>query len=140
MKKILISIIFLITAFYLNNVALAIEPNVKAPENFDEAKRVGEKTFNIAKNDLPGIISNIWKNEVWPVWKKMGEYVKNFWNIYLKTVWQKFKNIFQKEIDVRKPIINEEFKKEKTELKEGLKTEVPTAGKSIWEKIKEIIQ
>lgn len=119
-----------------HNVTLAIDPNVKAPENFDEAKKVGEKTINIAKNDLPSIIKNIWQNEVWPVWKKIGESIKNFWNVYFQNSWERFKNIFQKEIDTRKPIIEEEFQKEKTELK----TEAPTVGKSLWEKIKEIIQ
>lgn len=119
-----------------HNVTLAIDPNVKAPENFDEAKKVGEKTINIAKNDLPSIIKNIWQNEVWPVWKKIGESIKNFWNVYFQNSWERFKNIFQKEIDTRKPMIKEEFQKEKTELK----TEAPAVGKSLWEKIKEIIQ
>lgn len=134
-----ISLFFLFAAilsinFY--NVALAIDPNVKAPENIDEAKKVGEKTFELAKNDLPGIIKNIWQTEVWPVWKKIGETMKNFWNVYVQNSWERLKDIFKKEIDMRKPQIKEDFQKEKTELK----TEAPAVGKSFLEKIKEIIQ
>lgn len=139
MKKIIVFVVFIAAVFYLtnfNNIVFAIDPQIKAPENFEEAKQIGEKTFNVAKSDLPGIIQNIWQNEVWPTWKKMGDYL----NAWIQNIWQKLKKIFQTEFEKRQPLINEEFKKEKTELKEGLKTEVPTAGKSLWEKIKEIIR
>jgi len=39
-------------------------------------------------------------------------------------------------VEKRKPIIEEEFKKEKEELKE----EVPEVTKSLWEKFKELIK
>ena len=63
-------------------------------------------------------------------------WLKNIWNSYiypfLHKIWQKIDSLFGKEIEERKPIIKEEFKKETQEMKQ----EVPLVTKSLWEKLK----
>lgn len=139
MKKIIFfssSLVILFSTLNFNNISLAIDPVIKAPENFDEAKKVGEKTIDIAKNDLPTIVKNIWQNEIRPIWKRLWDIL----NDWFGDAWRKVKNIFEKELQKREPLIKEEFQKEKTEMKEDIKTEVPAATKSIWQKVKEILQ
>jgi len=114
---------------------------IKPPENLDEVKQMGEKTLKVARRDLPGIIENIWKNEVLPVWKKMFNWTKsNIWDdwlsLWFKKIWSSTISIFKGEVEERKPAIKEEFKKEKQEVKE----EAPKIGKSIWKKFLEIIR
>lgn len=103
----------------------------KPPLNITETP---EKVLEVIKTALPGIIKQIWQEEVLPIWQKMWNWVKtNIWERY-------FKLFFQKEIEKRKPTIREEFEKEKQETKESAKTEVPQALKSLWEKFKELIK
>jgi len=65
---------------------------------------------------------------------------KNFWQSYvspwLKTIWQKIYYLLGKEVEKRKPEIQEEFEKEKQEAKE----EIPKISKSLWQRFKELIE
>jgi len=67
-------------------------------------------------------------------------WLKNIWKSYfypfLHKIWQKIDSLFGKEIEQRKPIIKEEFKKETEEMKK----EVPLVTKSLWEKLKEFFK
>lgn len=124
--------IFIAIFLFSLNVSFAETSSVKAPENFQETEQVGKKALDVTQKDLPGIISGIWKNEVWPVWRK--------WGIFFEGIWDKFKKIFQNETKKRESVIKAEFEKEKQEMKEGIKTELPSIGKSLWQKMKEIFK
>jgi len=104
------------------------------PEGLDDFKKIGERFLDVVRKDLPGIITGIWKKEVLPFWQKMGDWFKeNIFDPYINP-------FFKKEIEPRGPVIEEEFEKEKEELKEDIKTEMPEAGRSIWERIQDLIK
>jgi hypothetical protein len=112
-------------------------PPIKAPETIEEVKEMGEKALEVGEKELPGIIERIWKEEVLPIWQKMYDWFKT-------NIWPKIQGWFKKEvtpeIEKRKPLIKEEFQKEKKEMKESAKTELPKVSKSLWEKFKELIK
>jgi len=142
MKKIKITLALMI----ILNLAAPILTSAQTqllnqPKNFDEAKQIGEKALEAGQKEAPGVIEKIWQNEVLPVWQKMFNWVKtrfgeNKLGFYLNNFWQKAKEILNSEVEQRKPVIEENFQKEKQQLKE----EVPEVGKSLWEKFKELIK
>ncbi|MFH1401883.1 MAG: hypothetical protein ABIG40_02885 [Parcubacteria group bacterium] len=114
---------------------------LEQPKDFNEAEQIGQRALDVIQKDIPGLIGEVWRNEVLPVWQKMFDWVKvHIWENWLKSglknLWQKVVRIFREEVEQRKPIIEEEFEKEKQELKE----EAPQVGKSLWEKFKELIR
>ncbi len=128
-------VILILTGFILPNFSLAQSVNDLQPENMTQVKELGQKTLDTAKKDLPGLIKSIWKEQVLPTWQKM-------WNWFKVNVLEPYiKPFFQKEIDKRKPGLNEEVQKETQVMAESTKTEVPKAVKSIssfWEKLKDL--
>ena len=127
-------------------------PLIKAPETIEEAKGVTERGFKKVLEDLPEILKKIWREEVLPVWRKMGDWFRNIWENYIKSslhdFWysslkpkiqsflERIKELLGKEVEERKPIIEEEFKKEKEELME----ELPGVTKSLWERFKALLR
>lgn len=110
---------------------------VEQPETLEEAKEMGEKALEVSKKELPGILEKIWEEDILPIWKKM-------YSWFMTNIWPKIESWFKKEVEPRvkeevekrKPIIGEGFKKEKEEIKE----ELPEVTKSLWEKFKELIK
>ena len=134
MKKI-ISILIL-SMILLPSFSYGQESQLTPPETLDEAKQIGEKALETTQKELPGIIQKIWSEEVMPIWQKMLDWFKANWWPEI-TDW--FKKIIQPEIDKRKPVIEEEFQKEKQQMAEDVKSELPRVGQSLWEKFKALI-
>jgi hypothetical protein len=90
---------------------------------------MGDKALEYGKNSLPGVLKDIWKNEAMPIWQKM-------YNWFMSNIYPVLKGQYDKwikpEIEKRKPTVNDEFQKEKDEMKESVKDELP----SVWQKIK----
>lgn len=109
------------------------------PETLKEAETLGAKILK----GLPQALKEPWQKAL-RVWEGMWNWAKGIWNSYilpwLKSIWQKITVPFKKEIERRKPIIEEEFKKEKKEMKEEIKTELPKTGKTLWERLKELLK
>ena len=128
-------IVGVICGLILPNFSLSQE--MTPPATFGKAKEMALKILKVIKEKLPAIIAQIWKEEVLPVWQKMYDWFK-------ENIWPKIESWFKKEvqprakeeIEKRKPIIKEEFKKAKEETKK----EVPEVTKSFWEKFKELIE
>jgi gas vesicle protein len=106
----------------------------KAPETFEEVKELG---IDFLK-ELPSTMKKGWQ-EALKFWGKMWQKFKNFWKVY---IWSKIKNILDKilslfkgEIQKRKEIFKEEFKKEKQELKKDF-----PQLKKFFEKLKKLIE
>jgi len=112
------------------------ESPVKVPENLEEAKEMGQKALETGQKELPGLIEKIWKEEIMPLWQKMYDWFK-------ANIWPKIKSWFMKfiqpEIEKRKPALEEEFKKEKQEMKTEVQNQLPKIWDSLWEKFKELI-
>jgi len=108
------------------------------PENLSDVKQIGERAREAIKTEMPGTLKQIWEEQVLPIWQKMYQWFKgNIWDPYLLPFYKnQVEPRFQQELEKRKPIIEEEFQKEK----EQLKTELPVTLKSLWEKFKELIK
>ena len=132
-----IAVISAICGLLLPVFIFAQEQGFEQPETFEEVKEMGEKSLEVGKRELPGVLEKIWQEEILPVWQRM-------YNWFMENAWPKIENWFKQEIEPRtkeeiekrKPIIEEEFKKEKEEVKE----ELPEVTKSLWEKFKELIK
>jgi hypothetical protein len=114
---------------------------VSVPETPDDVKQMGDKAITIVETQGAGIIKGIWQNEALPIWEKMFAWAKaRFWDgkldIKFGNFWTASKRVVNTEVETRKPIVEEEFQKEKQEIK----TEAPIVGRSLWEKFKEIIK
>ena len=113
------------------------QQSITPPGTLDEAKKIGERALETAQKEIPGIFERIWKEEVLPVWQKIFNWVKSkIWEPYLWPWFENIQALFGEELEKRKPIIKEEFQKEKQEIK----TEAPQLGKSLWERFKELIK
>ncbi len=83
-----------------------------------------------------------------PIWQRMYQWIINLWNSHilpwLQGIWQRIRGFLKREIEERRPGIEEELQKEKQELKEALKEElkqeVPKIKRTIWERLKELIK
>lgn len=132
-----ILIILLAVGFLAPSFGFLQAQSTAPPETLKEAKEMGERAGQEVKIKLPGILEKIWKEEALPIWQKIYQWFKT-------NIWLKIESWFRKaiepwakeEIEKRKPLIEEEFKKEKEELKE----EAPILGKSLWERFKELIK
>ena len=135
-KTITILILFglLLPSFYSVQAANQ-SSSPQPPETLKEAEIVGGKILKL----LPETLKGIWQ-EALGIWQTMGKRAKNFSDSYIwpwfQNIWQKIQSSFGKEIKQRKPVIEEEFKKEKKEMKE----ELPKVGKPLWERFKELIK
>jgi hypothetical protein len=103
------------------------------PGTLEEARETGERALQIGERELPGIIRQIWENEIFPVWLSM-------WNWLKAKTWSKIEIWVTPEYEKRKQYFEDDFEQEKEELKEEIKTEVPKVTRSLWEKFKELIK
>ncbi|MFA4998971.1 MAG: hypothetical protein WC514_03040 [Candidatus Paceibacterota bacterium] len=111
--------------------SLAQNETATVPENWEEIKDLGQKGLEQSKG-LPQILENIFKNDVLPVWEKMYSWFKT-------NILSKLSPSVQKEIEERKPVIKEEFQKEKEEIRGDLPN-AKTTLMNLWQKIKEILK
>lgn len=130
-KIIIVSVVisFLLSGF---SFAQGINQVPKMPGTLEGASTIG---LNALKQG--------WQ-EALRTWGRMADIFFNLWKTYIlpwtKSLWQKIKTPFIKEIEKRKPIIEEEFKKEEKEIKEEIKVEASRAGKSLWQRFKELFK
>lgn len=111
-------------------------PNFSFGQEKNFSQKILEKFLEKLKDFWQFLITNVpltlkeaWKEKVFPIWKKMWEWFK-------ENVWLKIKETFSEEVKEKKPVIKEEFEKEKEELKsESLKF-----WQFLWKKLKELIK
>ena len=105
------------------------------PETLEGVKNVGMKTLKI----FPTVFKGLWQ-EALGAWKGIFQKIKNFWikyiNPWFQSLLKRIEKSFKKEAKRRKPIIEEEFKKEQKEMKK----EAPDVGKSLWERFRELLK
>lgn len=138
MRHLIFLFAFLFFAFPVF-VSAQEDPKLEVPETLGEAK---EGFLNISDKiiaEIPKAIAGIWKNEVVPAWKAMGNWVQEeVWQRRVKpafeTLFDKVRELLGREIRERKPLIEQEFEQEKQELEEDIKTYGKSAGKGLWER------
>lgn len=134
MKKYFIGVtaILAISAFLGPVFVQSSQQPGSVPGTFNEIQQRGQGFFG----SFPGAITQIW-HEVWAR-------IQNVWYSYVKpwvmTVWNKIVAFFNSEVEKRKPSVEAEFQKEKQQMKQDIKVEVPKIGKDIWQRIKELVR
>ena len=122
----------LIIGLILPSFCFAQEGTIQMPQDMEEAKSF---SFDILKR-LPEAVKDVWQNQALPLWQNMWDWVKNFWNRYIADkvgeLWQKFLNLIGKET----PDLEQEFQKEKEEMRE----DAPRVGKSLWQRFQDLLK
>jgi len=147
-----IVIFLLILSLFMPLFGFCQETPIKVPGTIDEAKDFIKNGFRIVLEKMPTVLKTIWREQVLPIWKKMWNLFKNTWASYIKNflhnLWysslkpqiqsliQKVKGLLGIKIEQQKPIIEEEFQKEKKEMQK----EIPKAAESFWQKFKELLK
>ena len=130
---------FLVPIFGFGQVPIA-PGTIEAPKTIKEAEKMVDEIIVLTDKELPGIIEQIWRNEVMPIWLGMWNFFRNIWNRHfnprIERIWQRIQELLGREIEKRKPIIEEEIQKEK----EQIKKELPQVGQSLWDKLRELIR
>ncbi len=127
MKYLLSFLIFLTTGFLLSfSFSVLAQETVQAPENLEEAKSLGQRILT----GFPEVFKKTWQESL-AFWKKMLDYVSP----WFKSIWNSILSLLGKEVEERKPEVQKEWEEEKQEMKE----EIPKAGKSLWQRFKELI-
>ncbi len=122
-------LIFFLVLGILFNFAFWVfaQQPLEAPKTLEEAKKTGEGILS----NFPQALKNVWQQAL-NLWKKMLNYVLP----WLKTIWSKISWFLNKAVEKKKPEIKEKFEKEKEEMKE----EIPAVSKSLWQKLKELVE
>lgn len=111
-------------------------PIIEAPETIEDAQEFGLQILQ----GIPAAVKEVWDTQVIPLWTKMWSITKNIWDTtvfsWVKGLWDQVLSLFGQEIEKRKPLIEEEFQKEKEELKQELEQKIPEPGKTLWSRIK----
>lgn len=126
-------------------VALLLLPSfttaqiLEQPQTIEEAKTFGT---NIARQ-LPDLMKKVFREEVLPLWQKMGNWVKNLWEstgrAWVQNIIDKVAELLGKEIDKRKPALKEEFEKEKQEVAQELKERTGGLSENLWNRFWNIL-
>ena len=106
-------------------------PDIKVPQDLEEAKEIGERAYETTKKELPGKIKEIWQEDVLPIWEKMYQWSKI-------NIFSKIEQWWQKNVWPRKPAIEQEFEKEKQEMAKEVQEQGPKIWQIISQKIKDI--
>ncbi len=97
------------------------------PETLEEAKSFGLSILD----KLPNAVKQVWREEALPQLKKIWDMVKG----PVESLWNKFLSLLGKEVEKRRPVLEEEFAKEKEEMSKDL----PKTSQSIWQRFKDLL-
>lgn len=130
--------LILISLIFGSKFAFGQVKILQPPGTLEEVKTQGSDFLR----SFPGAIRSVFPEGL-AVFQKVWRWLKNIWNsffyLWFKSVWKEIELIVKQ----RKPVIQEEFKKEKKEMREEVKTELPGAietGKSLWQRLKDLIR
>jgi len=109
------------------NVKAQDEIPLHAPKDLEEIQEFGEGMLEASKEQLPDIIKRLWNEDVMPLWQKMYDW-------FDLNIGSKFKEVFDEEVEKRRPVVEQEYEKEKEEVKE----ELPIVTQNLWERLLEL--
>ena len=108
----------------------------QVPETIQEAQGFGLQFLQ----EIPGALQQAWRTQAVPVFYSIGDWTMNIWDGYVfpwvHGLWKNILALFGQEIEKRKPLIEEEFQREKQELQQEIKEKIPEPGKTLWEHIR----
>jgi len=136
-------LIFIIITIVLISPFLILAQTEQLPEDIFEdlgqkSKPIGETFWQNIKTELPKMIKKPWQDSLM-AFKMVFGWLKTFWNSYfsnwLKIIWENLVYFLGKEVEQRRPEIEQEFKKETEEMKQ----DIPETTQSLWQRFKDLI-
>ncbi len=111
------------------------------PETLDDLKQLGIKTLNLIPSIFKGEIGKAWE-EAKAIWSKMYQEFKVWWdanwaakfNSTVNCWWLKIKTWLNQRVG----IFEQEFPRERDELKKSIKQEIPQIKQDLIKKFKQI--
>jgi len=125
-------LIILIAGAVLSGFCLPVQAQQapEVPATLDEAKSVGLQIIG----ELPDSTRQVWREQALPILRSMWDWAQGPWENYIKPKVQELFNwllgFLGKEIEERAPLIEEEFQKEKDEMR----GDIP----GVWERFKNL--
>ena len=125
-------LIILIASAVLSGFCLPVQAQQapEVPATLDEAKSVGLQILG----ELPDSTRQVWREQALPILRSMWDWAQGPWENYIKPKVQELFNwllgFLGKEIEERAPLIEEEFQKEKDEMR----GDIP----GVWERFKNL--
>lgn len=111
--------------------------DVRIPENTADFQEAGNNFISL----FPESLKQTW-NQALGFWARIGDRFKELWSngigSRVSSIVDRFNSIIGREKAIRGPIIQNEFEKEKTEMKDSINNDLPPVTKSIWEKLREL--
>lgn len=140
---------FLVFCFLISNKAVA---EINQPKTLEESKNFIAKAIDILVKEMPGKISEIWRNQVLPIWQKMWDWFSNFWKKNLGdkigSFWydfikpkinyflDKIRTLLGQTIEKNQPIVEKELQKGE----EGIKKNLPPNTRGYLDKFKDLFK
>jgi len=139
--RINIVIFILLITFSLSAVSpVAAQKQVQPPQTIEEAQEFGFQILTA----LPNALKEVWETQALPVWANMWNWTKNIWDTqifpWVHELWEQLLGIFGKEIEQRRPFIEQEFEREKQQLKQEIEEKIPGDRKTLWDLLKGFFQ
>ncbi len=145
MKKYGRFIVFFITLhlFFAPVSAAIITPNSSLfdpPKDGTEGvKTIGERVIQAFSRAF----DSVWRDAL-NIGQDIAERIVNLWNLEVKPWLDNSleKNFFfiRKEFEKTKPVLEKEIGEEQKEMQQSINTEVPSAGRNLWERFRELIK
>jgi len=114
-------------------------PILEVPDTLEGVK---EGTERIGKEVGAGLlisVQNIWREEVVPKWREMFSWTnENIWTRfaqpYFYEIGDSIKRVLGKEVEKRKPLIEQKLEQERQELQEEITKQSAKATRNLWER------
>jgi len=128
-KIILAFLILFILAPFSAPAFGAIDASV--PNNLSEAQQRGQNILSA----VPGVLTQVWREfQGYLYWL-----VNWLIDLGKRFLYPPIKNFWNTQVQPREPAVQHEFQKEKTEMGNDIKSQVPVITKSIWTRFMELV-
>jgi len=146
-----ITILVLTVSLTTPNFIFAKEPPLKLPENLQQAKEMIIQAVRKFVQEMPSVIKNIFKKDAIPIWQKMWNWIKDFWqnqikpffdNLWYSNLKPKIRFVIEKIRDLLNSIMTrkeKEVRKEFTKEKEEMRKDVSGIIESLWQRLKNLL-
>lgn len=109
---------------------------LQPPETIEEARGLGLQFLG----EIPEAMQGVWETQALPVFSGVWSWARGLWDStvfsLLEDLWDKILSFFGREIEERKPGIEERFQTEKQQLQHEVQESLPQEGRTLWQLIK----
>lgn len=117
---------------------------LQVPETLEDAQHEAGQLGKKVWQKLPSILKDIWEDEVIPVWKQLWNWIMKAWDHTVKawaqSLWNWIMGLFDKEINKRKDLVQEQIEEERKELQDEIAKEGENITRSLWQRLRDLFR